>query len=192
MLATSPRLSGTIPQRRRCRRRRHPSPLRCSATPPFQPVPVRVLGGVQRIDSRYGKRASVVTFFSALAVVGGPVVAVAAPVLLSVTAVSGRGWSHHPTAKLGALLFSLTPALPPPHSFFSLLPLPSSRSMALANSTARSSAGRHCRRRSLPLSTTTTQVLDDDGDNGIDDATATSCPPWNAADGDRDAPPNDG
>jgi hypothetical protein len=32
-----------------------------------------------------------------------------------------------------------------------------------------------------------TQVSDDDDDNGIDDATAMSRPPQNAADGDRDA-----
>ncbi len=142
--------------------------------PPFQLAPVRVLGGVQRIDSRCGKRASVVAFFSAPAVVGGPIVAVAAPVLLSVVAVGareapaptprGQGWSRHPTAKLGASSSSLTPTLPPPRSFFSLLPLPSSRWMALANSTTRSSAGRHRRRRSLPLSTTTTQVSDYDDD----------------------------
>ena len=58
--------------------------------PPFQPAPVRVLGEVQRIDSRCGKRASVGAFFSAPAVVGGPVVAVVAPVLLGVTAVGAR------------------------------------------------------------------------------------------------------
>jgi hypothetical protein len=66
------------------RRRVVPPPL------PFQPAPVRVLGGVQQIDSRCGKRASVVAFFSAPAVVGGPVVAVAAPVLLGVAAVGAR------------------------------------------------------------------------------------------------------
>jgi hypothetical protein len=49
-------------------------------------------------------------------------------------------------------------------------------------------AGWHYRLRSSPLSTTTMQVADDDDDDGIDDATATSRPPWNAADGDRDAP----
>ena len=50
--ATSPPPSGTIPRRRHCHCCHHPSPLRCSATPPFQPAPVRVLGGVQWIDSR--------------------------------------------------------------------------------------------------------------------------------------------
>ena len=186
------------PRRRRCPCRPHPSPLRCSATPPFQPAPVRVLGGVQRIDSCCRKRASVVAFFSTPTVVGGPVVAVAAPALLSVTAVGareapmpklrGRGWSHHPTAKPGVLSASPTPMLPPPRSFFSLLPLPSSRWMALANSTAHSSDGRHRRRRLSPFSKMTMQVLEDDNDHCINDATATLCPPRNAADGNRDAP----
>jgi len=36
------------------------------------------------------------------------------------------------------------------------------------------------------------QVLDDDDDDGIDDATATSRPLRNAADGDRDAPLSNG
>jgi hypothetical protein len=170
--------------------------------PPFQPTPVRVLGGVQRIGSRCGKRASVVAFFSAPAVAGGHVVAVAAPVLLGAAAVGareapaptphGQGWSCHPTAKPGALSSSPTPTLPPPRSFFSLLPLPLSRWMALANSTARSSARQHRPRRSSPFSMTTTQVLDDDDDDGIDDVTAMSHPPRNAADGDRDAPLSDG
>jgi len=71
-----------------------------------------MLGGVQWIDSRCGKRASVIGFFSAPTVVGGPVVAVAAPVLLSIDAVRareaptpmprGQGWSRHLTAKPGA------------------------------------------------------------------------------------------
>jgi len=171
-------------------------------TPSFQPAPVHVLGGVQRIVSRCGKHASVVAFFSAPVVVGGPVVAVAAPVLLSNAAVRAReapaptrhcrGWSCHPTAKPGALSSSLTPALPPPHSFFSLLPLPSSQWMALANSTARSLAGRHRHRRLLPLSMTTTQVLDDDDADGIDDATVISRSPRNDADGNRDTPLSDG
>jgi len=193
--------SGTVLRRCRCRCRHHPSPSRCSATPPFQPAPVRVFGGVQRIDSPCWKHASVITFFTAPAVVGGPVVAVVAPVLLGVAAVRareasaptpcGRGWSRHLTAKPGALSSSPTPTLPPARSFFSLLPLPLSRWMASANSTACSSAGRHCRCRSSPFSTKTTQVSDDDDYHGIDDATATLRPPRNAADSDRDAPLSD-
>ena len=99
-----------------------------------------------QLASRCVRRTSVVAFFSAPAVVGGPVFAVAAPVLLGVAAVGarvapvptprGRGWSRHPTAK------PVDAAAP------ALLLLPSSRWIASANSTARSSAGRHRRRRS--------------------------------------------
>ena len=123
--------------------------------PPLQPAPVRALHGVQQIDRRCGKRASVVTFFFAPAVVGGLVVAVAAPVFLSVAAVGAReapaprprsqGWSRHPIAKPGALLLPPTPMPPPPRSFCSLLPLPSSQWMTSANSTARFLAGWHRR-----------------------------------------------
>ena len=166
--------------------------------PPFQSAPVRVIGGVQQIDSHCGKRTSVIAFFSTPAVIGGPVVAVAAPVLLGVAAVLAR--THAALSRMvpssdrkaGASSLSPTPTLPPLRSFFSLLPLPLSRWMASANSTARSSAGLHRRRRSLPLSTTTMQVSDDDDDDGIDDATATSRHPRNAADSDRDAPLSDG
>ena len=98
-----------------------------------------------QLASRCVRRTSVVAFFSAPVVVRGPVVAVAAPVLLGVAAVGarespvptprGQGWSRHPTAK------PVDTAAPV------LLLLPSSRWMASANSTARSSAGRHRRRR---------------------------------------------
>ena len=117
--------------------------------PPLPPALVCALWGVQRIDHRCRKRASVIAFFSAPAVFGGPVVAVAAatsPVLIGVAAVEAReaptpapspapcsrGRSRHPTAKPGASLSSPTPM--PPCSFYSLLPLPSPQWMALANS----------------------------------------------------------
>ena len=59
--------------------------------PPLPPALVRALCRVQRIDRRCGKRASVVTFFSAPTVIMGPVVAIAAaPVLLGITAIGAR------------------------------------------------------------------------------------------------------
>ena len=158
------------PRRRRCPCRPHPSPLRCSATPPFQPAPVRVLGGVQRIDSCCGKRASIVAFFSAPAAVRGPVVTIAAPVLLGIATVGareapapmpcGRGWSRHRKAGGVVVIVADTDAdAAAPVLLLLPLPLPSSQWMASANH-------QHRRRQSLPLSTTTTQVSDDDDDDG--------------------------
>jgi hypothetical protein len=125
--ATSPPPSSTVPRRRRCRCRRHPSPSRCSATPPLPT-------GQPLCEAHFRRRVLLCSR------------GVAAPVLLGVAAVGareapvptprGRGWSRHPTAK------PVDAAAP------ALLLLPSSRWIASANSTARSSAGRHRRRRS--------------------------------------------
>ena len=137
--------------------------------------------------------------------VRGHVVAIAAtagPVLLGIAAIvgieapvlalRGQGWSRHPTAKPGASWSLPTPTLPPLRSFFSLLPLPLSQWMALANSMACPLAGRHRSRQSLPLSTTTTQVSDDDDNDGIEDVTGTLRPPQNAANDNHDAPQSNG
>jgi hypothetical protein len=134
----------------------HPLPSRHSA-PPLRPVLVHALWGVQRIDRRCRKCASLVAFFSAPTVVGVPFVAVAtaaAHILLGVAVIwarevpapapRGLGQSRNPTAKPGASSLLQKPPQLSLRSFFSLLPLSSSRWMALVNSTARSLARRHC------------------------------------------------